>query len=801
MGWIGDAEKALQYIGSVREGTVSLEKAKQSCVALKAKVLRLQKEVRDLKTENPKRTRRVAEFYSNLSRGSVALDNVFEHDLQPEAPTGEPPCEEVVDSPSDFSQPVDGANAPGESSPTTVVSSLSMLEPDFWNCIGSASLDQQVVLENERPEVIQRRYTALTAAGASEAMFDDANIPDDKMEGHQNVHAPDMKDVFKLLKAMHSLARQTSKTIATIATFEKEFMDTSLHLGVTQNIVMHLYRGQPYQKEFIDEDKALDDQWKDLKDARDEVDKNTKDAGESLMDGIMNASLQLQEEMNAKTEDISNNIIKIQQFLSMTLVEQAQLRAITAREKINSAVRAFGKPEEKAASIAYLKDVCEEYRGNGDVLNWVHPKLRTTAMFFASANNYSECVEILGDCKADVNLRLPSSDGWSCLTIAASRGSADCVAILMKQGADVNLPNAVTGQAALHYAVMRGDVAIVGIILESAAPGAVDLNLACCRGLSPIHSGLDLLASQSAETLTQGGGVLQCVSALMDAGASVQPEALAFAAKKSRCNAALRLMTTHAKFDSKLVNAYVEGHGTILYGACEGRNHEALEILIAAGADANKIPGKRKSSSLIFAVGCNDQKAVEILLGQPTLNLELEVLHSERKTCLFIAVEKNFLSVLSILVNKLKECQADKRAVLLNSPDKLGRTPLLLACQMGLLEHVELLVTVPDCDVNYADLQGKTPAFTATEQGFYGILAALTKANCDLRRPCGADSPLAWIRAKTDEFEYSEEPGEYEFEDEADDDDSKYMQIRQLLEKRGQPVEEVELTKCYCAIA
>jgi len=788
----------------------------------------MQNELKDIMIMNDKRKSRVTEFYSTLNEiqsDGVVFDNLFEKKFVEEKV--EPPLGEMADDPTgDPSQPPNGENeSPAEagtgaetetktteivlvptgegkeggSSPTTVAAD----QPVFWYCIGSASWDQQVL----ESEVIQKRYQA--AAASVSAMISDTKIPKES-DLKENEPLSKMLDVLKLLNSMHTFAETMMKAISTISEFEEQFVTTPPPLGMPQNIVMHLYRGVPYETEFENEIKALDEEWGKVEKATDEVDKNTKGDGAKMKEEAERL-LQNQEKTNASVENVKEGVIKILDLLEMTnktmsmsLSEQAALRAKNVRERIFGAVVACGKPDEKSASLAFLRDVCEEYRGKADVLDWIHPKVGWTATFYACTYNYSECVEILGQCKANIDLRLPpfegdaTTEGWSCLTISASEMSTDCIASLLKLGADVNLPHSKTGQTALHHAVLNGDMVTVNTILATAAPGSVNLNLSCSKGMSPIYTGLELLASQSENTLKQRPGVLLCISALMDAGAIVQPDAFAFAARKARCNAALKLMISHPKFDKNLVNEYVEGHGTILYCAVEGRNYEGLESLIAAGADANKIPSKSKSSPVIFAIGCNDVRAVEILLKQPTLNLEHETLKSDGKSCLFLAVERNLLKILSLLVDKLAEGDAAKRKRLINYADKEGRTPLLLACQLGLVQHVEKLVSTVGCDVDRADNQGKTPAFTATEKGFYNVLMALIKANCDLKRPCRTgDTPLSWIRTKTSDYRFAEDPGEYEFDEEAENEDERYMQIRSLLEKNAAP----QAVNCTCLIS
>jgi hypothetical protein len=225
-------------------------------------------------------------------------------------------------------------------------------------------LEQQVVLESDSPTAIQERYQA---AAASVSTLIDDTIPTEK---DQEKHAPLMGDVLKLLKSIQAFAAQMRKAVSTISTFEKEFIEITIHLGVPQDIVMHLYRGgYPYEKEFEAEIIALDKEWSKVKDARDEVDKNTKHASDSMAEAT-DKVLSMSTEINANVEDIGNNIVEILKLLdktnktmSMSLAEQAALRAKTVRENIFNAVVDCGaaglNASDDTAALQACVDRCD----------------------------------------------------------------------------------------------------------------------------------------------------------------------------------------------------------------------------------------------------------------------------------------------------------------------------------------------------------------------------------------------------------------------------------------------------------
>jgi hypothetical protein len=333
----------------------SLDNAKKACLNLKSKVAYMQKELKDIMIMNDKRKSRVTDFYNTLNEiqsDGVVFDNLFEKKFVEEKV--EPPLGEMADDPTgDPSQPPNGENESpteagtgaetetktteivlvptgegkeGGSSPTTVATD----QPVFWYCIGSASWDQQVL----ESEVIQKRYQ--TAAASVSAMISDTKIPKES-DLKENEPLSKMLDVLKLLNSMHTFAETMMKAISTISEFEEQFVTTPPPLGMPQNIVMHLYRGVPYETEFENEIKALDEEWGKVEKATDEVDKNAKDDGDAESERAAKL-LQNQDEMKESVKDMEGNVKKILELLnmanktmSMSLSEQAALRAKTAR--------------------------------------------------------------------------------------------------------------------------------------------------------------------------------------------------------------------------------------------------------------------------------------------------------------------------------------------------------------------------------------------------------------------------------------------------------------------------------------
>jgi ankyrin repeat protein len=88
-----------------------------------------------------------------------------------------------------------------------------------------------------------------------------------------------------------------------------------------------------------------------------------------------------------------------------------------------------------------------------------------TPVMFAARTGNSEIAKILIDAGADVNDK--AADGNSALVVAAHSGHRNLAAFLLEKGADPNADGA--GYAALHAAVVRGDIELAKILLKHGA--------------------------------------------------------------------------------------------------------------------------------------------------------------------------------------------------------------------------------------------------------------------------------------------------------------------------------------------
>ena len=74
-------------------------------------------------------------------------------------------------------------------------------------------------------------------------------------------------------------------------------------------------------------------------------------------------------------------------------------------------------------------------------------------------------------------------NGWPLLVIAASNNDKAMVELLLRSGADVNAVN-YSGEAAIHYAVVRGAKEIVGLLIAKKA----EVNAKTEIGVTPLKT-------------------------------------------------------------------------------------------------------------------------------------------------------------------------------------------------------------------------------------------------------------------------------------------------------------------------
>ena len=224
-------------------------------------------------------------------------------------------------------------------------------------------------------------------------------------------------------------------------------------------------------------------------------------------------------------------------------------------------------------------------------------KNRQTALFRAAKKGHDDCVEIL--IKSGANVNLIDRDGNTALVKSAEKGHGKCVKFLVDAGTDVNRKNKF-GHTALFRAIKhrkRECFNCVEILLKSGA----DVNIVTKHGTCITQS-------------IMSGGVLE-TKALLRAGADVNlPNAdgltgIYEAAKMGKIDKVKIFVDAGADVN----RAIPPQNFTPLMEAVRAGNIDLVRLLINAGADVNKYTKYQVETALIIAAAKNHIECINLL--------------------------------------------------------------------------------------------------------------------------------------------------------------------------------------------
>ena len=323
-----------------------------------------------------------------------------------------------------------------------------------------------------------------------------------------------------------------------------------------------------------------------------------------------------------------------------------------------------------------------------------------TALHRAAMHGYVSVTEALLTAKADVNVQ--AENGRTPLTVAVENGVVPVAATLLAHGADPNIicrPRQNYGTdrrstgAPLHFAVARGDEAMVALLLTNGA----DLKLRSPLGESPLDiaaivgkpgivrqllaAGADVNAagnpqvSQTPLHLAAAGGYREAVALLLEHGAN--PNVTAHISR----NGATPLMTAAAQGNSESVSLLLkhkadpnltDQNGDIaLLFAIRNPSPDTVRALLAGGANPDAQTA-RGFPMLVAATADTENK--EILAALIDAKANVNATDPEGKTALHWAAERNRKDLIELLV---------KAGAAVNLRTKGGVTPLDYAKSAG----------------------------------------------------------------------------------------------------------------------
>ena len=386
-----------------------------------------------------------------------------------------------------------------------------------------------------------------------------------------------------------------------------------------------------------------------------------------------------------------------------------------------------------------------------------------TALHSAVSRGHPDVVQLLIDAGADIEAR--NNFGHSPLLVASSKGKLSIVKLLVKAGAelcatdyrdtcltlaagyghtetvrylaglqdlDVNhaehgdftaLHNAVYGVHWHYSGVPEGYPDVVQVLIDAGADieakddmGRSPLLHACCKGNLGI---VKMLVEGGASVRATDNESETCLTLAAHHGHTETVRYLAglpevdINHKVMNKHTALHraLLTRHSGVVQVLIDAGADIEATNHMGrspllvATEGVNAVYLKMLVEAGASVRATDNKRESCLTLAAHHGNNEN-VRYLVSLK----DVDVNHTahENNTALHNAVHRGETYAVHYLIDAGVDIEAK---------DRMGRSPLHLACKKGDLQVVEMLVEKAGAEVHAADNEGNTCLTIAEKNG------------------------------------------------------------------------------------
>ena len=199
-----------------------------------------------------------------------------------------------------------------------------------------------------------------------------------------------------------------------------------------------------------------------------------------------------------------------------------------------------------------------------------------TALYFAAANKKAECVELLTNAVADVNIRCNDKYNDSTTPLIAAitdGGNYRCVEVLVNAGADVNIVDK-NGDTPLICASEQSSTELVELILKAGA----DVNAANKRKSTALHKAVANGNGQTARFLIQAGADVNLES---DRGVVIT--ALQGMDDEEHMKTICALLETGASVNAQ---HYHSGKTPLIFAVWAGNVKSAM-FLLQRGADVN----------------------------------------------------------------------------------------------------------------------------------------------------------------------------------------------------------------------
>lgn len=365
-----------------------------------------------------------------------------------------------------------------------------------------------------------------------------------------------------------------------------------------------------------------------------------------------------------------------------------------------------------------------------------------TPLILASANGYSPMIPLLLEKHADVNAAATTGAQWNSLMWACHIGHAESVEELIKGGANVDNRSAGVGMTPLMIAAARGNWPIIQLLLKRGANprltcttaaqenalilavannqlGAVQVlldnpatEINCRRadnGYTPLMVAAEngffeviklllkkradhrLMASDPAQStallIAADHGQAEVIQALVQGGADINCRRagdgytpLMIACSKGDEASTQMLLSLHADYNAQ---ANDDSHDTALAIAIKQGRLAPIRAFINAQIDLNQPIAGTEYTPLMLACEQGNVPAVQALLeghADPAIRLH----NANQDTALLLAVRAGRGDVVQAFIGA--------GADLILAQADTGYTPLMLACHLGHVEIVKILL-------------------------------------------------------------------------------------------------------------
>ncbi|XP_065826102.1 death-associated protein kinase 1-like isoform X2 [Oscarella lobularis] len=355
-----------------------------------------------------------------------------------------------------------------------------------------------------------------------------------------------------------------------------------------------------------------------------------------------------------------------------------------------------------------------------------------TALHVASFSGQTAVTEYLID-HCGVNVNDQNNDGRTSLMFACQKGHLDTVQLLVSKQCDINIRDK-NGLTALHVASFNGQTAVTKYLIDHCGvnvddqdnDGWTSLMCACQEGhLKTVQ----LLVSKQCDIniRTKNGSKTLHV------------------ASSNGQTAVTEYLIDHCGVN---VDEQTNGGWTSLMHACQKGHLDTVQLLVSKQCDIN-IRDKNSGTALHVA-SFNGQSAVaEYLIDHCGVNVDDQ--DNDGWTLLMYACKNGHLDTVQLLVSKqcninirtkdgskalhvassngqtaVTEYLIDHCGVNVNEQNNDGWTSLMMACEEGHLDTVQLLVS-KQCDINIGTKSGKTALFLSCSCGQNDIAEFLIK--------------------------------------------------------------------------